>query len=217
MGRIIDANQSACTMLGYDREEFLSMPLEQLHPESSQEESRERVDFVRRGESILFETDFLRSDGSTIHVEVSSNIVDFQEEVIQGIIRDITEKKKVEAELRKSEEEYRDLFDHADELIQRVGPDGGLLQVNRKWLETLGYTEDEVKGIHAFDVIHPDFQDKCKRVFRETLEGKTARNIKTVFLTKSGDEVPLVGNVNCRFEKGRPLYTRGIFRDVRES
>src|SRR5262249_34183359 len=60
-------------------------------------------------------------------------------------------RKKFEAQLRQSEEQYRDLFENTTDLIQSVTPEGRFLYVNRAWRKTLGYTEAEVGKLTIFN------------------------------------------------------------------
>lgn len=114
----------------------------------------------------------------------------------------------------KSEELYRDLFENANDLIQAVDPEGRFIYVNRAWREALGYGEEEVGRLFLFDVIHPDNRAHCEEVFRQILSGEEVGNVEVSFLSKGGREIILEGNVNCRFEGGKPISTRGIFRDI---
>ena len=105
--RIIDVNQRACEMLGYNRNQLLSMSIPDLHHKKDRTESERRINTAYRGESILFETQFVKVDGTTVDVEVSSKIIDHKNKIIQGIARDITErtlaqkeKKGLEAQLQ---------------------------------------------------------------------------------------------------------------------
>jgi PAS domain S-box-containing protein len=116
--------------------------------------------------------------------------------------------------IRESEEKYRDLFENANDLIQSVTPGGQFVYVNRAWKEALGYDDDELKNLNLFDVIHPDTRDHCAKIFNRVLAGERADNIEAVFVTKEGDDVVVEGSASCRFEKGEPVSTRGIFRDV---
>jgi PAS domain S-box-containing protein len=118
--------------------------------------------------------------------------------------------------LKESEEKYRDLFENANDLIQSVTPDGRFVYVNRAWKEALGYGDDELKELTLFDVIHPDSRDHCADVFERVLAGERADNIQAVFVTKDGGEALVEGSASCRIEKGEPVSTRGIFRDVTE-
>ncbi|UCF91807.1 MAG: PAS domain S-box protein [Desulfobacterales bacterium] len=130
--------------------------------------------------------------------------------------RDVTERKKTELALRESEENYRDIFENADQLIQSVDTHGHFHHVNKKWKETLGYSDEEVARLAVWDVLHPDAIPHCQALFSKILAGQKVDTFETVFLAKDGRSIPVEGNSNCRFEDGRPVLTRGIFRDIRE-
>ena len=109
-----------------------------------------------------------------------------------------------------------DLLENASDLIQRVSPNGQFLYVNRAWRETLGYSNAEAATLLALDVVHPDDRVHCMEVFDWALAGKPVGNFETAFVTKDGRSVPLQGNINCLFTKGKPISTRGIFRKINE-
>ena len=109
-----------------------------------------------------------------------------------------------------------DLVEHANDLIQCVGPDGSILYVNRAWKETLGYNDDEIRGLKFWDIISSECMDHCRQMYGMLLEGKSLDRFETVFLAKDGRPVYLEGSVNGRFEGGRLVNTRGIFRDITE-
>ncbi|MBW2000023.1 MAG: PAS domain S-box protein, partial [Deltaproteobacteria bacterium] len=117
-GSIIDVNKRACDMLGYGRDQLLQMKISDLHPPRNHRESQKRVDSVKGGRSIKFETQFKRADGSMVDVEVSSRSVDPENHVIQGIIRDITDRKQAEERLK---EAYHELERTNRELAKAIG------------------------------------------------------------------------------------------------
>ena len=134
--------------------------------------------------------------------------------VLTGTVQDITENKKIEDALKESEARHRDLFENASDLIQSVGLDGQFLFVNRAWKETLGYTDEEITRLNAFDVIHPDSRAHCMEIFQELMSGKNVGRLETQFLTKDGRTIVVEGSTSCRFKDGQPVATRGIFRDI---
>ncbi len=75
-----------------------------------------------------------------------------------GIMRDITEKMKLEKELKESEEKYRDLFENAQDAMYVLDTKCNFLKMNQIGLETLGGTKEEVIGTNIFKWITPDSQ-----------------------------------------------------------
>ncbi|MGY3030699.1 GAF domain-containing protein [Thermostichus sp. MS-CIW-34] len=129
---------------------------------------------------------------------------------------DITDRRLAELALKESEERYRDLFENATDLIQSVDAEGHFLYVNRAWKETLGYDEAQVYQMTLFDILHPDCREHCQALFQKLLSGEKLERVETAFLTATGETVWLEGNVNCRFEDGVMVATRGIFRNTTE-
>lgn len=129
---------------------------------------------------------------------------------------EISERILIEEKLRESEERYRDLFEHATDLIQIVRPDGSFDFVNRSWLDTFGYTSAEAKNLSIFDVIHPECKDHCANMFHQVMKDGRADKIEAVFITKDGRKIVTEGSANCKIVDGKPVYTRCIFRDVTE-
>lgn len=115
-----------------------------------------------------------------------------------------------------SEEQLSELFDDTKDLIQSVAPDGHLFFVNRAWRETLGYTPDEAATLNIFNVIHPDHHAQCRKFMQRIMAGEYTGLIEIPFLTKSGQTIIVEGNVSLYTVDGKPVATRGIFRNITE-
>jgi PAS domain S-box-containing protein len=124
------------------------------------------------------------------------------------------ERKQAETALRESEERYRDLFENATDLIQSVGPDGKYRFTNRHWRETLGYSEDEIARLTMFEVLAPESHDYCRQLFAKLMHGGHVVCADATFLAKDGRRVFVEGNLSCSFKDGKPVATRGFFRDI---
>jgi len=185
--------------------------------ETLQKTRRDFEKAIQRGAKRLEEL-FQKKNEERFWVEITSTPVrsngEFQYYLANWV--DITERKRTEEALRRSEERFRDLFENANDLIQSVTADGHFRYVNKRWREILGYSEEEVANLLLWDIIHPDSIPHCREVFQKVMSGKTVKNIEVVFVAKDGKLVPVEGNVNCRFEEGKPVATRGIFRDITE-
>ncbi len=219
-GETIYANQAILDIYGYSSiEEFKSIPAVERHTPKSYAERQERVRKREAGKPVpdRFEQSIIRKDGEVRNLEVFNREVLWGgEKQFQLIYLDITERKRAEEALRESEERYRDLFENANDLIQRVTPDGHFLYVNKAWREMLGYSEKEVANLTLWDIIHPDFIPHCREVFQEVISGETVKNVEAVFVAKDGKLVTVEGNANSWARGGEVVATRGIFRDITE-
>ncbi|QSV45796.1 PAS domain S-box protein [Geobacter benzoatilyticus] len=126
------------------------------------------------------------------------------------------ERMRADEALRESEARYKDLFENATDLIQSVSPSGEILYVNRAWRETLGYSEQEVKGMTIDRIIHPESLAHCMCEFRRIMEGESLEGVETRFVAKDGRSILVEGSINCNIVDGNPKASRGIFRDITE-
>ncbi|MDQ7783406.1 MAG: PAS domain S-box protein [Desulfomonilaceae bacterium] len=125
-------------------------------------------------------------------------------------------KDKAERRLRESEAQLKDFLDNANDLIQIVDTRGRIVYTNQGWRTALGYSEEESRGLSFFDVVHPDGMSHTQEIFQRVMAGETISNAEMIFKTKQGTAISVEGNVNCRYEHGRPVSARGIFRDITE-
>jgi PAS domain S-box-containing protein len=127
------------------------------------------VDLIDKNIPYNIEYDIITEDGGELKTVNSVGELQKDESgnavTIQGVILDITQRKKSETDLRKSEERYRELFEDAPFPYQSLDETGCILEVNRRWLEHLGYSRDEVVGRSFGDFLHPDWQDHFRENF----------------------------------------------------
>jgi len=115
--------------------------------------------------------------------------------------------------LYEREQRYHDL-QNANDLIQSVAPDGHFIYVNNRWLETLGYREQDVADLNVFDIVHPDSLPHCREIFQRLISGENVGIIEVVFKTSEGRRVFVEGMATCRMNGGAPQSTRGVYTDV---
>ncbi len=111
-GEILNVNSRACEMAGYDKDTLLQMPILALHPQEELPRSKKAFETTKDKGSVRFESKFKKADGTIINVEISSRIIDPGKGMIQGIVRDITERKQAQQALREGESKYRALFEN---------------------------------------------------------------------------------------------------------
>jgi len=103
-GRLLYANDRACEVLGYSREELLSMAIQDINPEFPPERWPFHWDGLRRRRTFSGESMHRAKDGHLIPVEISANFIEFDGKEYNCVYaRDITERKNLEEQLRKSQ------------------------------------------------------------------------------------------------------------------
>ncbi|MDH7488301.1 MAG: PAS domain S-box protein [Anaerolineae bacterium] len=219
--RVVEWNAGAERLFGYMRDEVIGKNLDDLITNArSASEATTLTAQVMSGEPVPpTETVRYRKDGSPVDVIVAAAPVLVEGHLIGAVAVyvDITERKRAEQALRESQERLQDFLDNATDLIQMVDMQGKFLYVNRAWRKALGYSEAEVPGLTLWNIIHPDSLDHCMRMFGDMISGRcNAVNVEALFLAKDGRVVPVEGSVSCRMENGKPVSTRGIFRDITE-
>jgi PAS domain S-box-containing protein len=154
------------SMLGYppekevlDEEHWLRV----LHPDDRDRVLAEEVRSDETGEPFRVEYRQIARDGRVVWVRDEATLVRDEEGnplYWLGVQYDITEQKRTEEELRRSEERSRATFEQAAVGIVQVGLDGEWLRYNDKLCDILGYTREELEVVSVFDLISPEDVEK---------------------------------------------------------
>jgi diguanylate cyclase (GGDEF)-like protein/PAS domain S-box-containing protein len=150
-GSILDVNDRGCEMLGYTRQELLSLNLADLVDPEDLAHTPFRFTELRTGQVLISERVLVRRDGRRLPVEVSAKLLS-DGQGVQAIVRDVSERKEAEAALQREKE-------FTDKLIN--GAMLGILAFDRECRYTVwnpgmeritGLTREQVLGRVAFDV-----------------------------------------------------------------
>jgi len=186
--RFWDVNQIACDRLGYTREELLNMGPEDINsPESGPLLANAFAQLERTGKVIL-ETQHIRKDGSLIPVEVHSSrlLLDGQMMHISSV-RDVTERKLVEAEVRVGQARMRAVFENSGVGIGITDREGRFLVFNSAFLDFIGYTSEEMDGLCGADITHPDELKTSRQQIQALERGEISRfSSETRYIRKDG-------------------------------
>lgn len=109
-GKILEVNTNACLMLGYSRDTLSKLKMTDIYFGDDQEMSQLRYEEAMRGRTLINERRMKRRDGSPILVETSAKML--PDGRFQAILRDITERKKYEEDLKFSRQQLRHLASH---------------------------------------------------------------------------------------------------------
>ena len=162
-GVIIDWSPGATTMFGYAKEEMLGRGVESILGTGGAEFSQPRiVQHLRREGQWNSELGFARKDGTAAISE--SVLVPFYDErgkmiATVGVHRDITERRKAQEAIRRSEEHFRSLIENASDIITVVDPHGVIHYTSPSVARTLGHPADRLDHHNLLDFVHPDDAD----------------------------------------------------------
>jgi len=176
-GIITSVNQTESRMLGYKKEEMVGKSIFDFILPEQRLEARKRFQQKLAGKRLSREKDriYLKKDGSKIYVAINDRIErDKQGEAIgvHTTMIDITDYKQMEADLRASEERYKDLVEKAGIAILIDDKEGNFKYVNKRYAEIFGYTVEEMKRLSIPSVVHPDDVKRVMSYHKERLQGK---------------------------------------------
>jgi PAS domain S-box-containing protein len=211
-GHLIDANRKACELTGYPLEELLQLGIADTYAPDDRSVAMQRLAALAAGHDVVAERRMRRKDGSDIMVEVSvTRLLDGR---IQGIVREITERKRAESALRESEERYHTLIDGVRDIVFALGPDGTVTSLNAAFEQVTGWPAAEWLGKPFEQVVHPDdlrllFELVDRAVRRETQPVTQLR-----MRTRTGDYRMGEFAATPQFRDGRLVGVLGIARDI---
>jgi PAS domain S-box-containing protein len=122
-----------------------------------------------------------RKDGSAIWVNISCRSMhDDSGEVtgLVGLFPDISERTRIEAMLRESEERFRSMADTAPAMIWISGPDKLATFVNKSWLDFTGRTIEQELGAGWVENIHPEDQASCLKIYESSFDARRSFKIE---------------------------------------
>ena len=215
-GNILDVNKKTWELFGYKKSDMLSLKISDLHPESDLGVSKKAFKNIAKKGFVEFECRFKKKNGDLFSAEVSANMFNSEgREFIQGVVRDITERKVVDEALRKSEMKYRALFEFANDAVFIMSPEGEQVLVNNKAADMLGYTIEELSGKPFKDIIASYEYKDAKNKLQGLLNGKSFNPYERIALRKDGTELPveITATMICNLEK-KPLFIQSVVRDI---
>ncbi|HSW58750.1 MAG TPA: PAS domain S-box protein [Dehalococcoidales bacterium] len=150
-GAVYEANQRFAEMIGYTPQEVKKLHVWDWAVRRNRDQLLEALEKTdEKGEH--FETLQRRKDGSQYIVEISSNGAYFGgQKLIFCVCRDITRRKKMEETLNAELVRRRILIDQSSDGIVVLDQNGAVYETNRRFAEMLGYTPQEVLGLHVWD------------------------------------------------------------------
>jgi PAS domain S-box-containing protein len=240
-GFMIMVNGSVEKITGYAKEELIGKHAKEMRAEGKEYEEAGTTFFekvFRDGNATESEMAWVKKDGSFVFVEMSAALLKDNKGNITGSvanIRDITQRKQAERELKEAKEHLDNLIENSLDCIMVSDKVGNITKVNRYFLDLLGFSEDEILGKHVMDCT-PMMEEgtyecttgenlKIGKEFIEDANGKIANlledgnviNWETYYFCKDKRVVPIEQNIVCLYNKlGERTGAVAIIRDTTE-
>ena len=148
--KFIDVNPSGCNMFGFTRSEFLQLCFTDVLFKEDLESNPIKIEELQGGKTTHSERRVKRKDGSEMHVELNSKMLEDGKIIIFG--RDITERKESEKLIKESEAKYRSFFESSMDGILITVTDGEILSANPAACEIFKMTEAEICRAGRFGI-----------------------------------------------------------------
>ncbi|MEA3454060.1 MAG: PAS domain S-box protein [Candidatus Caldatribacteriota bacterium] len=218
-GRILNINPRFTELFGYTPEEMIGKKIDEgiIYPANRIKEGKILTQKAFNGFSD-YETIRRKKDGTLVPVIISTApvIIDKKPQGTIALYKNITERKKAEETLQKSQQEFAGVFRSNPEALIYVDEKGDILNINSRFTELFGYTLGEIKGKNIDSgVIHPPNKlGEGERLTKKSLEGYL--NFETIRKKKDGTLFPVAISISNIVINGKLKGGIGTYIDITE-
>jgi len=215
--QFLEVNAAAITHYGYTREEFLGMRITDIRP--PEDVGRLMADLAKRRPALQSSGEWRhrRKDGRVIDVQIESHAIAFSgHDAVLVVAQDITDRKRAEEALAESEEQYRYLFENANDAIFTIDLRGNFTSVNKAAEMLSGYPRAEALQQNIADVLPPEHLATARAMLATKLGGGDPTRYEVELLTKDGRRVPVEIGTTLVSRFGEPMGVQGVGRDMTE-
>lgn len=211
-------NQAGSEILGYNSpEEMIGVNLKNFYIDLADSE-RFRNDMDKKGYVTNYLIHLKRRDGKEIWLEEASNYIrDEKGNIlgIEGVFRDVTERKRLERELQESEQFLRKVIENTTDAIFTLDDQGRLSFVNPRMEEIIGYSREELRGRKLLKLVTPAKTKEVTRQLRMTLkDGFPTIHYETEMIRKSGERITVLFSLAPIVGQDRTYNIIGTITDI---
>lgn len=205
-GAILDVNRKMTEMFGYTPEEARELSVEALSagiPPYTQKDAIGWIERAAAGEPQLYEWQARDKSGRLFWVEVNLRraVIGGQDRIL-AVERDATERKHAEEAIRRSEENFRAIFNYAPALIVTYDKDAVVLEVNQAFERFTGFTKEQLVGRSMFETFaSPQVMQKKAGVIETVFAGNTIQDTEWEATRPDGSKVYALANTTPIYDE----------------
>ena len=221
-GNIIECNQTASKMYGSAKAELIGKnALEFFSPKDREKAKDNLKKTLELGYTKNEEYTLLTKDGREYPAELSASLIkdaSGNPQSFVAIVRDITERKKAEEEIKKERDFSKSIVDTAQAIVMVLNTEGKIVSFNPYMEELSGYKIDEVKGKDWFTTFLPEYDyDQIRHLFKKSLRGiQTRGNINSIIAKDSREILIEWYDKTLKDKDGKVIGVLAIGQDVTE-
>ena len=217
-GKFVLVNRAAEQLTGYSQTELKQMNIADLLP-------RDQIDICgnwnkepNHNDHTVFEVEVITEDCRRVPVEISNHLIceNLVSMGVQGTVRDISERKRVEEALRDSEKRYRELFENVNDMIFACDLLGNITKLNRAGESLTGYSREEALNMKFASLVTPQHLETAERMLTQNMVEGMAATYQLEIVTKYGDRVMVEVSARSIFSEGTLVGIQGVARDITE-
>ena len=200
-GKIIYWNKGAEAIYGYCEEEIIGKDIDMLYLNRNKSHFKPDLEGILKVGEYNGEWEGKRKDGSKVYVDVRETImydVNGKTIGIIGVSKDISERKKAEKQIKRSEAYYRTIFENTGTATVIIEEDTTISLVNAEFEKLYGYSKEEIEGKKSWrEFVAPDYKDKIEEYHNlRRINPKLApRNYEFKFVDRYGNIKDLITTV----------------------
>jgi PAS domain S-box-containing protein len=212
-GICLDQNQTAERIFGFTRAEAVGRHgTEWIVPEDREQVNNNMLSNYKKP----YEATALRKDGTTFPCEIQGRRINYQDRSIRiTALRDITERRRAEKELLKSEERFKRIFENLQDVYYEAGMDGTILEVSPSIDKFSLYNRKDLIGKSLYEIYaDPKERDEFVELI---LDKGMVNDYEIILKDKDGSQRPCsITTLLMRDSQGTPVKLVGSMHDISE-
>jgi PAS domain S-box-containing protein len=220
-GKLVFVNERAPEISGYSKQELekgISI-LEFLAPEDRERAMKNIQRLLAGGNYVPAEYTFLRKDGTTFPALITTTRRISKNKVtgLRGLVLDITERKKADEVVRKSEARYRELANFLPEIVFEADLSGKITFFNEQAFAMTGITREELrKGLDILQFVVPEERERAMENIKSRMTGKGLGANEYTLMRKNGTTFPALVKTATIISGNKVIGLRGLVMDITE-
>ncbi|HPY34881.1 MAG TPA: PAS domain S-box protein [Smithellaceae bacterium] len=218
---ILSMSQSAEKILGYKLEEFIGKlvtDMKHIFTPASFEQAISDAMLIFKGETISAKIyEFMAKDGTIKIGEVSGSPIMRNGQVtgFVSIARDITDRRRMEDELRNSAQKYRTILEDMNDMYYELDIKGNMTFFNKALLSLTARSPEELQGMNFRDYMSSEGSEDALKIFGEIYKTGKPRLFVNEIVTKTGEVKYFESQAGLLLDENKqPIGFRGIARDI---